>query len=387
MLVTIQASCITDVKINYTQRENNMLSAIINILFAITLTQADEGSARYLKNMAVSYGTYNDRITVEWENLNCKSYIVLRSKFKAGPFEQVSQTSETLFSDTTAEKGIKYWYKIIPEFDADAPDVTVENDSLFITDEEYIQAAEKALPVNGTPPADNSMQNKNMKAAEPDTGADKNGNGNEKQPETDVSNLKINNYSGYIRQDKPVPAKLSDLIRLKKGVLKTPADKNEKEIQQKQLEYLKQFYMNQIKFSLLMTMAKPYLEKGQLVILTDCGSYEIIPDKKEFVFYDPSYRYMVILESKKLLKVVSGSQDPALNDIILKNAELFCVYNGETEITCKDGVTRMVYSYDAVGLSTRYLKHDREWKSRTLMVSTSRDELKNRMNEAATPKE
>ncbi len=340
-----------------------MLTTLINVICAITILQGTEPPARHLKNVTVSYGTYKDKISLKWEKANCTSYTVLRSKFKNELFEPVASTSETFYDDTSIENGIKYWYKVVPESDLPLD----MDDSLFLTDEEYLNTSENKLPVYKDKPAAEKKQASILN--------------------TDLQNLQLFNYSGFTIPEKPAPLKLEDLIKMKKSILKTPSNNNEKIKQNKQLEYLKQFYMNPVKFSLVMNFARPYLDKNELVIISGFSSYDIVKEKNLVNFYDSSMKSLAVFESKKLLKIIRESNDPGLNDLILNNSELFCVANGITEIKDKLGVTRIVYSYDVVGLSTRFLKDDKEWKSRTIMLSTSRPDLKDKLMKASKPLE
>jgi hypothetical protein len=101
------------------------------------------------------------------------------------------------------------------------------------------------------------------------------------------------------------------------------------------------------------------------------------------LFYDENYKYMVVFESKKLTEIIAGISDTELVEILLGNAELFCVPGGQSFITDKNGVTRLVNVYDAVGLSTGYLKNDSDWRSRTIMLSTSRKDLQDKLKNAS----
>jgi len=335
-----------------------MLSSLINLVFIITLTQNTEPQVNYLKNMTVSYGTFKDKITVEWEKVDCKSYTVLRSKFKTGPFEQVAQTTETVFNDTTAEKGIKYWYKIISE----SPLITEEDESAYITEDDYLKIPERII------------QNEIKKNANVNSTINSQDEKNENLPDE-----KINSYSGYIPVEKPIYAKLPELIKQKKEKLKLSHNKEENSIQVKHLQYLKPYYMNPVKFNLLITLSKPYLDRKELVILTDSISAEAKHFERKTIFYGNSYSFVVEFESKKFLSLLEKSGDFNLIARLIKNAEIFCIYKGQAEIQDQRGITRIIHCYDAIGVSTRYLKNDADWKSKTIMISTSRADLKEKL--------
>lgn len=168
--------------------------------------------------------------------------------------------------------------------------------------------------------------------------------------------------------------------------MKIPKDKDEREVQRARLECIKQYYINPVKLSLIITLAKPYLKNGDILILTGKGDWEIVRDVKQLIFFDSEYNTRIVFESSKLLKVIDNCNDVGLTDILLKNSEIFCIPGGKKVITDSAGLTRIVYNYDAVGLSTVYLKNDREWKSRTIMTSSSRDDLKEMLKQASDQK-
>ena len=178
--------------------------------------------------------------------------------------------------------------------------------------------------------------------------------------------------------------KLDDLVKIKKAKLKTPADAEGKKKQKSDLDYIQQYYMNPIKLALFLTMSRPYLDRGDIKILTDCENIEIKKDLNQFIFYGRDYSYAVVFESKKLTRIISESSlaEADLIDTLLKNAELFCISSGKNFVVDKNGKTRLVNTFDAVGLSTRYLKNDVEWRSRTIVLSTSRNDLKEKLRNA-----
>jgi len=348
-----------------------MLNNLINILFIITIAQSSDTQVRFLKNMTVSQGQYNDRIIVQWDKTQSESYTVMRSQFKTGEFTAVTQTADVKYEDTAVEKGVRYWYKIVPSTEIE----TVENEEIFITNEEYNSHPEN----NFTEAAVNKTN-----AEEPDKKeAIKEITETTDPGKTDTETKTLTNpsfsYSGYTSIENPSGIKLNNLLKLKKVKLKTPADAQERKKQKEDLDYLKQHYMNPVKLTLFMTIAKPFLEKEELIIFNDLEIFEIKPELKQVLFYDKNYNYMIVFESGKFLRIISEKGEKELTETLLKNSELFCISSGKSFIVDTAGVTRLVNTFDAVGITTGYLKNDSEWKSRTIMLATARPDLKEKM--------
>ncbi len=345
-----------------------MIKLISSLILLSTIVQTPPAQEMYLKNITVSAGTFKDKIVVEWKSENSTPFRVLRSTNNSTDFSEIGITDKQVFEDTAAEKGVVYWYRVAPVSEAltqntetkingaitsDKPaekDQTEGTEEVVLIDEqEYIRLSCLPCAADGTA-------------------------------------IVLNCYSGFMENGPPRGSILAELIKEKKALLKTPADSKAKAQMNIRLNYLKQYYMNPVKFSLMMTMAKPYLDKGELVVFSGKENFEINSKLKQFTFYDNEYSSFITFDSSKLMKIISKSKDSELAGILLKNSELFCVPGGKKIITDKAGLTRVVYCYDAVGLSTRYLKNDAEWRSRTIMLATSRADLKDKLKKASSPK-
>jgi hypothetical protein len=327
--------------------------------------------------MTVSQGIYKDKIVVEWDKTDSLSYSVMRSQFKTDGFQVIAETSEQKFEDTDVERGVKYWYKVIP-----SPEVSLDKD-VIITDEEYNRTPEPLLmdSVSKSPVSGNGE----IEISAAGNVTDKVNAAEEVKNEFDgIQSLHNQSYSGYTSIENSVGLTLPELMKLKKGKLKTPAGASGKKKQKQILDYLKKHYMNPVKLTLFMTVAKPYIEKGELTIFTDCDSYEIKKDLNQIVFYGRDYSYMAVFESKKIIRIISESNEPELEEILVKNSDMFCLANGKSLIVDKTGITRVVNTYDAVGISTGYVKHDGEWRTRTIMTATSRSDLKDKLKNASS---
>ncbi len=355
-----------------------MLINIINLLFTVTLFGDNNTHLRSLKNVTVTQGIYSDRIIVEWEKKDGVTFTVTRSDNKTNGFVTVAQTSDPKFEDITVERGVRYWYKVLPSAETDF------KDEAFISDEEYNSITE---PVYTDPDLNKSGLNNKEKISEEKSSsetkdtekgtAEKNSNEIKKEGEAVTQPPVL--YSGYTSIEKFTGIKLEALIKLKKEKLKPLKDPEEKKKREKHLDYIKEHYMNPVKLTLFMTMAKPYFNRGDLIIVNDGETFEINKDLNKVVFYGRNYSYMAVFESGKFMSIISGTEEKDLVDTLLKNSELYCVASGKKFIVDKNGITRLVNSFDAVGLSTGYLKNDSEWRSRTIMTATSRSDLKEMM--------
>lgn len=339
---------------------------ISSLLMLITVMQLSVTPELYVRDVRVSAGTFNDRIIVEWQGINNGSYRILRSSFTKTGFTEVAVTDGTKFEDRDIKSGVVYWYRIVPSASTDGLANSISDDKsreLFIDEEEYNKTA-------GVPCQEISS-----------------GTESDNREQSNSSGITTSCFSGYASND-PAPGEdIDKLIKEKKSVLKVPKDNREKAVQAARLKYLAKYYMHPVKFSLIITLARPYLGRGEILIFRGNDFFEIHREQKEFVFHDPDYKTYIVFQSKKFLKLIDESKDSGLTELLVKNAEIFCIPRGKKMITDIDGVTRVVNYYDALGLSTRYLKDDREWKSRTIMISTSRKDLKEMLKNVSRPEE
>lgn len=327
-----------------------MRKVLFAILFSFSLFADD---ALIVKNTKVSFDPDKNVIKIEWEDLGFNSYEVFRSDKIDSNFTQIAVVENSnVYEDANIEKGICYWYKILPVSQADN---TVAADK-FISEENYI-SFHQTVEINS---ADTEMPEKI----------------------TDTQPNLISVYSAYYSKPIPSGLPLDELLSEKKQIVKTPKDPAQLTLYNKRINYLKKFYMNNIKLSLVMSFSKQYIKSGELRIFDKFMDYELKEGERKVVFFGAGYDYAVEFESKKLFSILNGSEDADLKELLLKNAETFCLYSGEKPFVDKDGITRYIHTFDAVGLSTRYLKNDKDWKKKTIMVSTSRKDLQQKLQNA-----
>jgi len=306
-----------------------------------------------VKNTKVSFDLNNNVIKIEWQDLGYSSYAVLRSDKIDSGFSQIAAVENSnVYEDADVEKGVYYWYKILPisQTDNELPA------DKFISEENYISFHRQIKT--------NSPDTKNS-----DTISDSNSN-------------PLPVYSAYCSKPIPSGMPLDELLNEKKQTVKTPKDPVQLTLYNKRINYLKKFYMNNIKLSLVMSFSKQYIKSGELRIFDKFMNYELKEGQRKIVFFGTDYDYAVEFESKKIFSILNGSDDSDLKELLLKNAETFCLYSGEKPFVDKDGITRYIHTFDAVGLSTRYLKNDKDWKKNTIMVSTSRKDLQQKLQNA-----
>lgn len=383
-------------------------SALLSMVSAVLILQNGTGQGISLRNIYVSGGIFSDRITVEWQKPveGDIEYTVLRSTGKIDGFIQIALTKELKYEDKSIDRGVKYWYKIIPSVAAGQQQgifSSIDN-RIYIIDQEYIAVPDE-LPSTETSKngSNGDKKTKVINGANSDQSVKPAGNGNgdaekiktepdKNKPDTDKNRITTETvktpavtYSGWTSIDDIKGIKLDALMKQKKAKLKTPSDPKEKEKQQKTIEYLNEFYMNPVKMTLFMTISKPYFESGDIFVLNNFDRYEIRKEPGQVIFYNKETTYMAVFDSKKILTIASGLNDPEFEKNIIMNSDLFCVRGGMVFAAGSDGITRLVHRLDVVGLTTGYLKNNSEWRTSTILVPTSRADLRKKMKELSKP--
>jgi hypothetical protein len=320
-----------------------------------------------LLKVTVSYGNA-DAIELKWESAGeAYTYLVMRSgKKNELIFDPLAVTGELNYRDVAAEPGMKYWYKVYPLKNGESPPALASDvkDENLINAKAYMEAAEKPLPVLlYADPAEETP----AKTAEPPVEAKY-------------------NYSGYRKLPVPEGENIEKMIKEKKEKNPRFRDNEEKLKVARRLEYIKRFYMNPVQFDLTLFMSKPYIKRGELKIFSTFETYISSEGDRTVTYIGVKNAYMVSFYSKKLYSIMSGSDDPELNNMLLNNAEVYCAYSGEKEYLDENGLTHVLPYFDAIGLSTRYYKNDREWKSKTIMLATNRKDLMEKVKKAAKNK-
>ncbi len=187
---------------------------------------------------------------------------------------------------------------------------------------------------------------------------------------------------GYMKIPEIKGESMSRLIAQKKRRLPLIKSRKEKKI----INFLKKYYTNEIKLSIIIFVGERYVRKGELILLTRFDDHKL-DHKKRTLFLIRKGKYIVKFYSNRLFTILkeAGKLDPAGDKIgkrLLNNAVTYCIYTGIKEFTGSDGITYFLHSYEAVGLSTEYYKNCREWRSNTIMLGSSNKKIKEMMREA-----
>lgn len=335
-----------------------------------------------IKEMNVSCGTEEDSIEITWKDCGSASYIIYRSLYKNSGFQKIAEVNALFLSDNSCEKGTRYWYKVLP--------VDIDDSKFLINREEYESVNESGCNLELFP----TIKEKTVVASEisnNDEVVSKNEKvilENEKESKDkinpDADNVQEGfNYSGYRKIIQPTGIILDSMIKSKTESEKSIKNISEKNNYQRRKAYLSKYYMNSIKLSLIINVAKPYIKRGDLRVFADFKTNLRNEDEKKVVLFSEKYDYAVVFESPKLFRIIKESGDPELGDILLRNAECFCIYSSDKIFTDENGLNRIIPVFDAVGLTTRIIKNDRDWKKNTIMLSTSREDLKKKMRDAS----
>jgi 1A family penicillin-binding protein len=76
-------------------------------------SEVDELSTTRVPSGVKVTGTTDSSVSLSWNGVNgAESYLVLRSESEAGPFQIISETKNTMYTDTAVQKGKTYAYRI-----------------------------------------------------------------------------------------------------------------------------------------------------------------------------------------------------------------------------------------------------------------------------------
>ena len=67
---------------------------------------------------------------------------------------------------------------------------------------------------------------------------------------------------------------------------------------------------------------------------------------------------------------------------LMKNAVYYCIYDGDRPVNQSDGSVRYLPVFQTLGISTEYFRDNRNWKSNTVMITTSDKRLLDEMKKA-----
>ena len=278
-----------------------------------------EGRLPIVSELKISQGISAQTISLSWTcNTDGNNFIISRSFFENGPFDKIGETRSVRFIDTTAEEGLKYWYS-----------VSVVNPDL------------SGIPAFGhgyrKPP--------NTRGLTPD------------------EVLSVRN--------KPWPAPVSD---------------EEAEKQKLHLQLFEKYYENYFMVAFIVMVGKIYVSSGELLVYRDFRLCSWDPANRTIHLCKPGM-VPVKFHSKRFFRMVRDMHEMKIpyDDLLprmIGNAILYCVRIGEKEVKEPDGRTRYAPCFEAVGMSTEYVRDYENWRSASIVFATSDEELYRRIREA-----
>ncbi len=190
--------------------------------------------------------------------------------------------------------------------------------------------------------------------------------------------------AGYRKIAPPQGLNLEAVIGERTG--KTPGNGEKSGNKQEQGEEarLRRYYINPAQLNLVMFVSNSYIKSGKIVILREFEAYTLNEETREVSFKDDRSPYVINFKSKKLFRIRREVGD-GLFSRLMKNSLLYCVYTGDRETIVDGTISYMVPSFEAAGLSTGYYVNDRDWREKTIMLSTDNKELREQMEKVGEP--
>jgi hypothetical protein len=278
-----------------------------------------EGRLPIVSELKVSPGTSAQNISLSWTcNTDGNNYIISRSFFESGPFEKIGETKSVRFIDTTAEEGLKYWYSV-----------------------SAVRSDLSGIPAVGCgyrkPPTPRGLTPEEV---------------------LDVRN-------------KPWPAPVSD---------------EEAEKEKIHLQLFEKYYENFFMVAFIVMVGKIYVNSGDLLVYRDFKLCSWDPANRTIYLCKPgmvpvkffSKRFFRMVRDMHEMKIPYDELLPRMID----NAILYCVRTGEKEVKEPDGRIRYAPCFEAVGMSTEYVRDYENWRSASIVFATSDEELYRMIREA-----
>ncbi|MCX7678299.1 MAG: hypothetical protein N2316_03690 [Spirochaetes bacterium] len=195
-------------------------------------------------------------------------------------------------------------------------------------------------------------------------------------------------YSAHLRIPPPEGLKIDEEKKKKTVTDKQIAKELKNDIVKKHLEFLSNYYMHPVKLNLALYIGRSYIEKRQVIALSDFENYEIDREKKQIVLIGKNKNYIVGMAAAAFFAFLEKAEEKKIPEVtglidrLFKNAIAYVVPRGEKPIKDEYGHTVFLPYYEAIGLSTEYFKNYSKWESNTIMMSTSDEELKRKMKAA-----
>ncbi|MCU0846905.1 MAG: hypothetical protein MUD12_03365 [Spirochaetes bacterium] len=295
-----------------------VLATLITVSVSIS-GQIPDGKTEHQYELKATKGESEENITISWRSNDCGNYTLYRSAFKNGPYEPLVNTGSTSYTDTTAEQGIKYWYKVKPETGherySDMIDSGFRNPPApkGLTHDEVIDARTKDRPL---PPA------------------------REEDSQKEQYHLKFLSFF-YENYFMCTFIYLVGRIYVYRGELIIYRD-------------FENYHLDRNKVTIYLT--KPNIMRVKFT----------------------SKRLFRFIKTMDVLNI----QEKNLLDRLIRNGIVFCIRRGVCETVLPDKRIRIMPHFEAVGFSTEYFRDYKKWKSNTVMFGSSDKEMDRRIKEA-----
>jgi hypothetical protein len=194
--------------------------------------------------------------------------------------------------------------------------------------------------------------------------------------DTDASPSKSAAVSGYRK------IKLSKLFDIDTEISKKDQSRPlETEIDQQRLKAIEPDYMGWLEIRFILFVSKPYISKGSVLILTDFDEFYSSEELHSITFYPAEQNYQLTFNSNQPFQILNRTNDSELFKRLIRNSLAFCIYQGEIKIKDRNGRNKYIPKLEAIGLATQYHKYYKNWPNSTILFTTGRDDLINKMKQ------
>ncbi len=272
-----------------------------------------------ISGFTLSRGSSADSIALKWNSPPGENtFIIYRSIFQNGPFDEVGTAGENAFTDKSAAPGMKYWYRVLMSGD-DLLDPLSDVDFGF----------RKSGPIMSEN-LDDVIRGKNRECPGINDGI-----------KADLEK----EHAGFLEKYYINQVKLSLVIYVGGGYIKNG-----------DLKLIRDFD----RYELNPEKREIYFMKGNACI----------------VKFNSGKLYNFFNECRKVKK------SNALIKRLMKNVMAYCIYTGDAERIQIGGAGMFIPSYEALGISTEYYRDCRNWRTSTVMIGSGSRKLKKMMEDA-----
>ncbi|MBP7735515.1 MAG: hypothetical protein KA369_06030 [Spirochaetes bacterium] len=292
---------------------------LIILIFLHPYAVPEEKGNAAVSSLSISRGTSKDSVSLTWSSTTPGStFSISRSPFPHGPYETIGETGAKRFVDSTAEAGIKYWYRVaatkedLTGIPASGYGFRQPPDPKGLTLDELLEGHTRPWPVPAT----------------------------EEEREKEQRNLRLYEkyYESYFMMTFII---MVGRIYINSGEL---------------------FAFRGFKFH-------SFDQPNRIVYFSRPGMAPVKFFSRRFFRFFRDVQLMDLDFIGILTRLVD-------------NAVMFCIHSGYKEQQEPDGRIRLLRSYEVVGLITEYHRDYEKWKSNAIVFGTSDENLYRRIREA-----